>query len=332
MLTVSNPTEHAARIARMSTSVTRTTERLASGQRINRAADDAGGLALSEALRTQVRGNAQAAKNIQAAINIVQIGEDGIQSTTEALQRLRELVVRAANGTNSSASLEAIQTEMDAIKKLALSSFETAHEFRVRLDGDPFDIALDFQVGANAGEMIRVDYEPIRTALIDFLIPAYGFTELANDPEAARFAASRFGGALPPPNTPVPPPPLFPPFPPGTTFEQAFPKLLLVNPNTPGNIQNCFDIVDSAREDLIREAAYLGASHNRLERTLANVETSVLNLASAETRIRDADQAAETTELARSTIIQRSAISMMAQATTRQQSILSLLRETAGDA
>lgn len=330
MLTVSNPTEHAARVARMTQNVSKSTERLSSGLRINRASDDAGGLALSESLRTQVRGNAQAAKNIQDAINIVKIGEDGVQGTTEALQRLRELVVQAANGTNSDASLTAIQTEMDAIKKLALASFETAHEFRVQLDGDPFDIALDFQVGANQGDTIRVDYTSIRTALIDFLIPAYGFTELANDPEASRFAASRFGGVIPPPNTPVPPPPLFPPFPPGTTFEQAFPKLLIVNPNTPGNIQNCFDIIEQAQGDLIREAAYLGASHNRLERTLANVETSVENLASAESRIRDADQAEETTQLARATIVQRSAISMMAQATTRQQSILSLLRGSGG--
>lgn len=334
MLSVSNPLQHAERIARMTTAVQRTTERLASGQRVNGADDDAAGLALSESLRTQVRGTAQATKNIQDAIHIVKIGEDGVQATTDILQRLREIVVQAANGTNSDTSLAALQTEMDAIKKLALASFETAHKFREELDGVPFDIALDFQVGANQGDMIRVDYEPIRTALIDFIIPAYGYEELINDPEALRFAGARFGfafgGTPPPPNTPVPPPPLFPPFPPGTTFSQAFPKLLLVNPNTPGNIQNCFDIIDEAREDLIHQAAYLGASHNRLESALASQQTANEQLAASDSRIRDADMATEATSMARQQIVQRSAISMMAQATTRQQSILTLLRESAG--
>lgn len=333
MLSVSNPTQHAERIARMTQAVSRTTERLSSGLRVNGADDDAAGLAISETLRTQVRGTAQATKNIQDAIRIVQIGEDGVQATTDIMQRMRELVVQAANGTNSDTSLTALQTELDAIKRLALASFETAHKFREELDGVPFDIALDFQVGANQGDMLRVDYEPIRTALIDFIIPAYGYDELIADPEAMRFAAARFGlagGGTPPPgNTPVPPPPLFPPFPPGTTFSQAFPKMLLVNPNTPGNIQNCFDIIDQARVELVNQAAYLGASHNRLEYALASQQTANEQFAASDGRIRDADMAAETTAMARQQIVQKSAISMMAQATTRQQSILTLLRESA---
>lgn len=331
MLNLSMPIDGAMRVNRLNGDFAKATERLASGLRINRAADDAGGLALSESLRSQVRGTTQAAKNIQQAIHIVQIGEDGVASTAQVVQRLRELVVQAANGTNSPTSLAAIQTEIDAIKKLALASFETAHDFRTLIDGNPFDVALDFQVGANAGETIRVDYAPIRTALIDFIITAYGYTDLYNDPEASRFAAARFGGFLPPPNAPVPPPPLFPPFPPGTTLDQAFPKGLNVNPNTPVNITNSFNIIDRARNSLIRETAYLGAAHNRLDRALANAQTTVENLASAESRIRDADQAKLTTDVARTQIIQNSAISMMAQGSAKQQSILSLLRDTAGN-
>ena len=331
MLNLSSPIDHTTRVSRTDAAFNRTTERLSSGLRINRAADDPGGLALSESLRTQVRGNAQAASNIQDGIHIVKIGEDGVQSVAEILQRLRELIVQAANGTNSATSLDAIQAELDATKKLALASFETAHQFRIRLDGVPFDVALDIQVGANQGDTIRIDYEPIRAALIDFIIPAYGYDELYADPEAARFAAGRFGGGpLPDPNTPVPPPPLFPPFPPGTTFSQAFPKQLVVNPNDSTNIANCFNLIDEARIDLTREAAYLGATHNRLSSALANVQTGVENLASAESRIRDTDQANESAELARAQIVQQSAISMMAQGTTKQQSILKLLRETTG--
>jgi flagellin len=331
MLSISNPIDYGVRLARVDAALSKTTEKLSSGQRVNRAADDAGGLAISESLRTQVRGNQQAAANIQDAINIVKIGEDGVQTSIDVMQRLRELVVQAANGTNSDESLSAIQTEIDEIKKAVLQVFETAHTFRDALDGVPVDRTLEFQVGANEGEVIKVDYNDLRTTLINFIIPAYGYTELFNDPEAARFAAGQFGGVLPPPNAPVPPPPLFPPFPPGTTFAQAFPKVLIVEPNTPTNIQNSFNLVDTTRTQLTEEVAYLGATHNKLEYTLNNVMTSVENFAAAESRIRDTDMAAETTAMARSQILQQSAQAVIAQGSTKQSAILQLLRGAGGE-
>lgn len=93
----------------------RTTERLASGYRINRAADDAAGLAISQKMRAQIRGLNQANENIKDGISFVQIGEGGMQEVHDILQRIRELAVKAANDTNTLEDRAAIQSEIDAL-------------------------------------------------------------------------------------------------------------------------------------------------------------------------------------------------------------------------
>ena len=93
----------------------RTAERLASGYRINRAADDAAGLKISQKMRVQIRGLAQANENIQDGINFVKVGESGMQEVHEILQRIRELSVQAANDTNTLGDRTAIQSEIDAL-------------------------------------------------------------------------------------------------------------------------------------------------------------------------------------------------------------------------
>lgn len=327
MLNVNPPIDFRVRIQRAGDIVSKSTERMSSGLKINRAADDAAGLSISETMRTQVRGLAQAATNIEEAIHIVQIGEDGVGSSVDVLQRLRELVIQAANGTNSSASLAAIQIEIDTTKKNVLAAFEVAHQFRDVLNGpNNASRVLDFQVGANQGDVIRVDYNSLRTAMIEYILPAYGYAELVADPESARFAMGQFGNPLPAPNAPVPPPPLFPPFPPGTTFDQAFPKILLVDPNTPVNIQNSLDLLDKSLRNFTQEASYLGAAHNKLEYTLNHAMTSRENIASAESQIRDTDMAAQATELARGQILQQGAMETIKQGASRQTAIVTLLR------
>ncbi|MCI8895331.1 MAG: hypothetical protein HFI42_14030 [Lachnospiraceae bacterium] len=93
----------------------KTSERLASGYRINRAADDAAGLTISQKMRAQIRGLAQANENIQDGINFVKVGEGGMQEVQELLQRIRELSVQAANDTNTVGDRAAIQSEIDAL-------------------------------------------------------------------------------------------------------------------------------------------------------------------------------------------------------------------------
>lgn len=90
-----------------------TVEQLSSGLRINRSADDAAGLAISEKMRTQIRGLSQASRNTQDGISLVQTADGGMQTITDMLQRKRELVVQALNGTNEEIDRDAIQLELD---------------------------------------------------------------------------------------------------------------------------------------------------------------------------------------------------------------------------
>jgi flagellin len=124
-------------------------EKLSSGLRINRAADDAAGLSISETLRTQIRGNKQAVANAQDGVNILQVAEGGLSVIAENLQRIRELTVQAANDTNATNEREAIAREVrqrsDDISRIASTlRFNTI----VLLDGSASQATL--QIGANS--------------------------------------------------------------------------------------------------------------------------------------------------------------------------------------
>ena len=93
----------------------KSTEKLSSGYKINRAADDAAGLAISEKMRRQIRGLTQASLNAQDGISAVQTAEGALTEVHDMLQRMNELATKAANGTNSSEEREYIQSEVDAL-------------------------------------------------------------------------------------------------------------------------------------------------------------------------------------------------------------------------
>ena len=124
-------------------------QRLSTGYRINRAADDAAGLSISETLRSQFRGAEVAKNNAADAINLLQTAEGDLSVMHENLQRIRELTVRAANDTNSSAERTAIQGEiqdrMDEIQRLSDGSQFNGIKL---LDGSAG--TLTFQIGANS--------------------------------------------------------------------------------------------------------------------------------------------------------------------------------------
>lgn len=129
-------------------------ERLSSGYKINKAADDAAGLSISENLRGQIRGTQQAVANAQDGINILNIGETALSIVGENLQRIRELTVQAANDTNSSTERNAIALEVAArledINRIALS---TKGNNVMLLDGSQNSFRL--QVGANSSTGIN---------------------------------------------------------------------------------------------------------------------------------------------------------------------------------
>lgn len=110
------PSINTSRILRRSTdALNQSLERLSSGLRINRAADDAAGLAIAEGFRSQVLGTQVAQRNSQDGISLVQTAEGALSETTNILQRIRELAVQAANGTQSTANRTAINTEVQQL-------------------------------------------------------------------------------------------------------------------------------------------------------------------------------------------------------------------------
>lgn len=135
-------------------------ERLSSGLRINRAGDDASGLALAEKLRTQVRGLHQADRNIQSAISFIQTAEGYLQETQGALQRIRELSIQAANGIYSDSDRNQIQVEVsllvDEIDRISMQAeFNRLRLLTGRFAADGPDI-MQFHVGANQDQSVQV--------------------------------------------------------------------------------------------------------------------------------------------------------------------------------
>src|SRR5689334_2269740 len=125
-------------------------EKLSSGLRINRAGDDAAGLAISEKMRAQVRGLDQASRNAQDGISMIQTAEGALNETHSILQRMRELAVQSSNDSNEGSDREEIQKEMD---KLAaeISRISEATQFNKQnlIDGTA---NLTFHIGANSGQ------------------------------------------------------------------------------------------------------------------------------------------------------------------------------------
>ena len=130
-------------------------QRLSSGLRINSSKDDAAGLAISERFTTQIRGLNQAARNAQDAVSLSQTAEGALASVTNNLQRMRELAVQSANGTNSSAERDALQLEFGQMREeINRISSQTAFAGVKLLDGTFTNVG--FQVGSNAGETLSI--------------------------------------------------------------------------------------------------------------------------------------------------------------------------------
>ena len=130
-------------------------QRLSSGLRINSSKDDAAGLAISDRFTTQIRGLNQATRNSQDAIGLAQTAEGALASVTNNLQRMRELAVQSANGSNSQGERDALQLEFDQLRQeINRISAQTAFAGVKLLDGTFANV--NFQVGANAGETLSI--------------------------------------------------------------------------------------------------------------------------------------------------------------------------------
>ena len=134
-------------------------EKLSSGERINRAGDDASGLSISEKMRSQIRGLNQASRNIGDAISFTNVAEGYLQETTDVLQRIRELAVQASNGVYSVEDRMQIQVEVSQlvaeVDRIASSAqFNGMNLLTGRFAKDS-DTVMQFQIGANVDQNIR---------------------------------------------------------------------------------------------------------------------------------------------------------------------------------
>jgi flagellin len=261
--------------------MSQTMERLSTGQRINSAADDAAGLAISSRMTSQINGLNTAVRNANDAISMIQTADGAMIEMSNMLQRMRELAVQGATGTNSSTDVTALETEFTALRDEIFRVVEnTQWNGRNLLDGDlttgvaDSDVAtVAFQVGANASQTITVDF---------------GNFETADDL--------------------------------GTNFTSS---LAMASATAAGtNI----GIIDTALTALNTQRATFGAAINRLEYAADNLANVSQNTSASRSRILDADYAAETTELARTQIIQQAGTAMLSQANQQAQSVLALLK------
>jgi flagellin len=132
-------------------------QRLSSGLRINSAKDDAAGLAISERFTTQIRGLNQAVRNANDGISLSQTAEGALQELTNNLQRIRELAVQSANGTNSASDRGALDSEVQQrLSEINRIASQTTFNGLKVLDGT-FGTSV-FQVGANVGDTISVSF------------------------------------------------------------------------------------------------------------------------------------------------------------------------------
>ena len=142
-------------------------EKLSSGLRINRAGDDAAGLAISEKMRGQIRGLDQASRNAQDGISLIQTAEGALNETHNILQRMRELSVQAANDTNITEDRAAIQEEMNALtQEIDRISEQTEFNKQTLLDGS---FNGTFQIGANGGQTISLGIESMNSGSLNLV-------------------------------------------------------------------------------------------------------------------------------------------------------------------
>ena len=148
-------------LSRSTKALNKSLERLSSGLRINRAADDAAGLAIAEGFRAQVRGTQVAQRNSQDGVSLVQTAEGALSETTNILQRVRELAVQAANGTQSTSNREALNSEV-------LQLLEQIDDIAVDTEFNGIRVlssaqTLTLQAGANTGQTLIINVSGAKT-------------------------------------------------------------------------------------------------------------------------------------------------------------------------
>ena len=265
-------------------------ERLSTGLRINSAGDDAAGLAISSRMTSQIKGLDMAVRNGNDAISMLQTVDGALIEVTNMLQRMRELAVQAANGSNSSTDRAALDVEFEALKaEVERIVDNTQWNGSNLLNGLG---AVAFQVGANASQTISITLADFQTANGDEATGPLGDVDVDGD------------GDL-------------------TDSTSGVASLDLT---TASNHTAALHGLASAIDNVNSQRATIGSVINRLEYAVDNLANVSQNTSASRSRVLDADYASETTELARAQIIQQAATAMLSQANQAAQSVLALLK------
>jgi flagellin len=260
--------------------------RLSSGLRINGAKDDAAGLAISNRMTSQIRGLNQAIRNANDGISISQVAEGALDETTNALQRIRELAVQAANDTNTTSDREDLQAEVDQlVSEITRIASQVEFNTMTLLDGE-FVQPFKFQVGANSGQTIAISMEGMSAGALLASGGAGGFTSVG-----AAEAVSQGD----------------------------------VDITTQSTANFTMWQIDEALNSVSDFRAKLGAINARFESVVNNLTNVVENVSAARSRILDADVAAETATLTKNAILQQAGTAVLAQANQQPQLALQLL-------
>ena len=255
------------KLAGTSAKLAKAMEKLSSGYRINRAADDAAGLAISEKLRSQIGGLAQAQRNAMDGVSLVQTAEGALTEVHAMLQRVRDLAVQFNNGTLSTSDKAAITAEVAQLcAQISSVGSDTKFNGIALLTGTS---TITFQVGAE-------DSQTISTS-----------------------AVALFGS--------------------GSSFKVDSAIFSFSGTVSLSSIDTAITNVSSSRADF-------GSIQNRMQHTMNSLSVYEENLQASESRIRDVDMASEMVQFSKLQILQQAGTSMLSQANSAPQSVLSLLR------
>ena len=322
----------------------KSTEKLSSGYKINRAADDAAGLSISEKMRRQIRGLTQASANAQDGISCVQTAEGALNEVQDMLQRMNELAVKGENGTLTSTDRSYIQAEVKQLMSEIdrVQSTTTFNEQNL-LDGSFTNKGL--QVGAESGQHISITIKNMKTnelianAAADVVKFGVSNTEVENTNSTdsdnyanldadgkATFVTNMLSKFYEFDDNDIK----------DKDVKAKFDAGNLINPNgeadseltdapTAADFAALNAFAKHAIKDVSQQRSDLGAIQNRLEHTISNLDNIVENTTSAEAQIRDTDIATEMVRYANNNILQQAGTSMLSQANQSNQLALSLL-------
>ena len=261
-------------------------ERLSSGQKINRGADGPASLVISEGMRAQIGSLQQAADNNEAAISLVQTAEGALNEVSKLLVDMRQRAVSAANlGINDQNSVNASQKEIEnALEAIDRISNNTQFGSKNLLDGSALDAdgnpLVSFQIGANKGQIASVS------------LPNVATNQLAT----------------------------------GVSNDSGFSSLADLDVTTGKGAEDAMGVIDKAIEEIAVARGDLGAfQKNTLESNLTSLRIHTENLVGAESTIRDADMAVELAAFTRNQIMTQSATAQLAQANSMPQNVMALL-------